>query len=388
MSERSALSAEQEEFRDQVARFVEAEITPNATAWDRDDGDHPYPVHLFGRLGELGWLGVGFPESIGGSGGSPVERCVLFEELARGSAGVALGIYVHTSLAVAALATVAERGLAERFIPSLLAGELTGAWAYAEPDSGADVTQVRLSARRDGANFVLSGSKMYITNATFADLILVVVRTSGEPGRLAGLSVLAVDGQSEGLSRTPMAKLGMRPSELAELHFDDCAVPADRLVGELDNGFRRCLTVLSQGRVFAGALALGLGRAALEAAVVHVATREQFGAPLAAKQAVRMTIAEMTARLRGVRELVYSTAAKLGRGEDYDTDASIAKLVSSETATWVSERCLHLHGASGYMLDSPAQRFYRDCKVNEWGEGANELQREMIFAAVAKGYRP
>ncbi|MCP4968941.1 MAG: hypothetical protein GY926_27400 [bacterium] len=381
-------SAEHDEFRSQVSRFVETEITPHATTWDRDDSIHPYPMHLFGQLGELGWLGVGFDESIGGSGGGPLERCIMFEELARGSAGTALGIYVHTSLATAALTTVANTSLRDQFVPSLLAGELTGAWAYAEPDSGADVTQVRCAARRDGDQFVLNGSKMYITNATFADVILVVVRTSGEPGRLGGLSVLAVDGESEGLTRSSMAKLGMRPSELAELHFDDCVVPADRLVGELDNGFRQCLAVLSQGRIFAGALALGLGNAALQAAVAHVGTREQFGGPLATKQAVRMTIAEMTVRLRGVRLLVYETAEKMARGEPYDTDASITKLVASETATWVSERCLHLHGANGYMLDSPAQRFYRDCKINEWGEGANELQREMIFEAVAKGYTP
>ncbi len=384
----SELSPTQQEFRSQVARFVEAEITPNATIWDRDESSHPYPMHLFSQLGELGWLGVGFSESLGGSGGGPVERCIMFEELARGSAGAALGIYVHTSLAAAALANIAEPALAQRFVPQLLAGGLTGAWAYAEPDSGADVTQVRLAAQRDGDHFILNGSKMYITNATFADVILVVARTSEEPGKLRGISVFAVDGESEGLTRTSMPKLGMRPSELAELHFADCVVPADRLVGEVDGGFRQCLAVLSQGRVFAGALALGLGRAALEAAAAHVGTREQFGAPLAAKQAVRMTIGEMTARLRAVRHLVYAAADKLDRGEPYDTDASIDKLVSSETATWVSERCLHLHGANGYMLDSPAQRFYRDCKINEWGEGANEIQREMIFEAVAKGYTP
>ncbi len=388
MFEQSELTAEQEEFRQHVARFVDAEIAPNATKWDRYEADHPYPMHLFRRLGDLGWLGVGFDESIGGSGGGPIERCILYEELSRGSAGVALGIYVHTALAAAALATVASPELVSRLVPLLLAGVATGAWAYAEPDAGADVTQVRLAARRDGGHFVLDGSKTYISNATFADLILVVVRTSGEPGQLRGLSVLAVDGESEGLSRTPMDKLGMRPSELGELHFDGVVVPVDRLVGDLDSGFRQCLAVLSRGRVFAGAMSLGLGRAALEEAVRHVGTREQFGAPLAAKQAVRMTIADMTARLRGVRELVYTTAGKLARGETYDTDASITKLVASEAATWVSERCLHLHGANGYMLDSPAQRFYRDCKINEWGEGANELQREMIFEAVAQGYRP
>ncbi len=388
MSDGSGLTAEQEAFREQVAKYVDAEIVPNATAWDRDQSDHPYPMHLFHELGDLGWLGVGFDESVGGSGGGPIERCLLYEELSRGSAGAALGIYVHTALAAAALVTVASPELVGQFVPPMLAGGLTGAWAYAEPDAGADVTQVRLAARRDGDSFVLDGSKMYISNAPFADVILVVVRTSGEPGQLKGLSVLAVDGESEGLTRSSMAKLGMRPSELGELHFDGVVVPVARLVGEADSGFRQCLAVLSQGRIFAGAMSLGLGRAALEAAVRHVGTREQFGAPLAAKQAVRMTIADMTARLRGVRELVYSCAAKLERGEPYDTDASVTKLLASEAATWVSERCLHLHGANGYMLDSPAQRFYRDCKINEWGEGANELQREMIFEAVSHGYRP
>jgi len=384
----SELAASRESFRAEVARFTAAEITPNATAWDQTDPDNSYPMQLFTRLGELGWLGVGFNESLGGSGGGPVDRCILFEELAYGSAGAALGLYVHTALAAGALANIADRELAERFVPGMLAGTTTGAWAYAEPDSGADVTQVRLAARRDGDSFVLNGSKMYITNATFADVILVVVRTSGEPGKLGGLSVLAIDGNSEGLTRSSMHKLGMRPSELAELHFENCVVPADRLVGELDKGFRQCLAVLSQGRVFAGALALGLGRAALDTTIAHVGTREQFGGPLAAKQVVRATIADMTTRLRTVRHLVYSAAEKLETGEDYDTDASIAKLVASETATWVSERCLHLHGAQGFMLESPAQRFYRDCKINEWGEGANELQREMIFEAVSRGYRP
>ncbi|MFQ5558863.1 MAG: acyl-CoA dehydrogenase family protein, partial [Acidimicrobiales bacterium] len=174
-------SLTQVDLRTHVERFVAAEISPYATAWDRDEGAHPYPMHLFTKLGELGWLGIGFDESVGGSGGGPVERCVLFEELARGSAGAALGIYVHTALAAAALAQVGGPELAQRFVPTMLAGRLTGAWAYAEPGSGADVTRVSLTARHEGDHFVLNGSKTYITNGTFADLILVVARTSGEP---------------------------------------------------------------------------------------------------------------------------------------------------------------------------------------------------------------
>jgi len=379
------LNDSQEAFRAEVARFAAERIAPHATAWDREDR---YPRELFGELGRLGWLGVGFDEAVGGSGGGPVERCLLVEGLARASAGVALGVYVHTALASGALADVAGAALRDRFLPRLLAGEITGAWAYAEPGAGADVTQARLAARRDGDQWVLDGAKAYITNGTFADVILVVARTGHQPGRLSGLSVLAVDGASPGLTRTAMAKVGMHPSELAELHFDGVVVPADRLVGDVDAGFGQCLTTLSRGRVFGGALALGLAGAALDEAARHVAGREQFGGPLAALQAVRFNLADMAARLRAARALVYDAAAALATGRPYDTDASIAKLVASEAATWIAERAMHLHGAQGFMLDSPVQRYYRDCKVLEYGEGANEVQRELIAKALLSGYRP
>ena len=378
-------TAEQRAFRDEVSRFVEAEITPHVREWERA---RTYPTELFPRLGSLGWIGIGIPEDLGGSGGGAVERCILFEELSRASAGVALGIYVHAVLAGGALALVASGELRDAALPGVLSGETTGAWAYAEPDSGADVTRVRLAARRDGDTYVLDGSKLYITNGTIADLILVVARTSGEPGSLEGISVFAVDGDVEGLNRRSMDKLGMHPSELGELHFDEVVVPATRLVGQVDAGFRQCLPVLSQGRIFGATLALGIGRAALDAATAHVQVREQFGGPLTRQQAVRFTIAEMAARLTAARTLVYDAANMLDGGKPFDTEASIAKLVASETATWLAERAMHLHGAQGYMMESPVQRYYRDCKIIEYGEGANEVQREMIFQAVAKGWRP
>lgn len=373
------------DFRDQVARFAQDEIAPRAQEWDESER---FPKGLFAELGSLGWLGVGLPESAGGSGGGAVMRSVLVEELARASAGIALGIYVHTALATAAIAAVGGRELASRYVPPLVRGELTGAWAYAEPDAGADVTQVRLRADVDGDQLVLDGTKLYITNATFADVLVVVVRTSGEIGSLKGISVVVVDGDAPGLERRPMRKLGMRASELGELHFTGCRVPVGNLVGDLHSGFRQCLPVLSRGRVFGGALALGLGSAALSEAIRHTSTREQFGGPLARQQAVRFTLADMTARLAAARTLVERAAARLDAGEDYDTDASIAKLYASETATWVAERALHLHGAQGLMADSPVQRYHRDCKILEYGEGVNEMQREMIHKALVAGFRP
>lgn len=379
------LTETQAELQAAVERFAAAEIAPRVRDWDAAE---EFPRHLFPLLGELGWLGIGFDEGIGGSGGGPVERCILVEGLARASAGVALGIYVHMVLAAGALAAVAGPDLAGRLLPALLSGEMCGAWAYAEPDSGADVTRVNLRAKRDGDSYVLEGTKLYITNGTFADVILVVARTAGEPGTLKGLSVLAVDGDSPGLTRLPMKKLGMRASELGELVFSGCTVPTDRLVGEEHAGFRQCLPVLSQGRIFGGALALGLGRAAVDEATRHVLSREQFGGPLTDLQTVRFTIADMVARLCAARSLVYGAAAAMAQGHSFDTEASIAKLVASETATFLAERAMHLHGAAGFMADATVGRLYRDCKILEYGEGTNEIQREMIFKATAAGFRP
>ncbi|MEZ5174992.1 MAG: acyl-CoA dehydrogenase family protein [Acidimicrobiia bacterium] len=379
------LTSDQTAFRDEVERFVASEIAPHVREWELADR---YPVELFKRLGDLGWLGIGIPEEAGGSGGGAVERCILFEELSVASAGVALGIYVHAVLAGGALALVASDELRNSALPGVLTGSTIGAWAYAEPDSGADVTRVRLAAKTTGDTFTLNGSKLYITNGTIADLILVVARTSGEPGSLAGISVFAVDGDTPGLTRTEMDKLGMDPSKLGELHFDDVKVPSSRLVGRVDEGFRQCLPVLSQGRIFGATLALGIGRAALDAAVSHTRTREQFGGPMSELQAVRFTLADMAARLVASRNLVYDAAGMLDAGSPYDTEASIAKLVASETTTWLAERAMHLHGAQGYMMESPVQRYYRDCKIIEYGEGANEVQREMIFTALTKGWRP
>jgi len=378
------LEPSQAALRAECERWAEREIAPNAQRWDEQE---QFPRALFEQLGALGWLGAGIPEELGGSGGSALERVLVLETIARASPAVALGVYVHAVLAAGALASVASPELARAELPALLRGERVGAWAYAEPDAGADVTRARLAARRDGEDYVLDGTKLFITNGTIADRIVVVARTGGEPGRLQGLSLLLVDGDSPGLARRPMRKLGMRASDMGELHFTGCRVPRARLVGDEHAGFRASLPVLSQGRVLGGALACGLAQSALADALAHVQAREQFGAPLSALQGVRFTLADLAAQLAAARALVYGAAGRLARGRSFDVEASIAKLVASEAATRIAERALHLHGAQGYMADSAAQRHYRDCKVFEWGEGANELQREMIFTALSRGYR-
>lgn len=368
------LSEDERQFRDAVRNFADREIVPHARRWDEEER---YPRHLFARFGELGWLGTGFPESEGGGGGA-VHYALLCSELARGSAGVALGLYVHTALAGAAilhLGTIEQR---RRWLPPALRGEKILCWAYAEASAGADVSTVRTRARRQGDEFVLDGAKLYITNAPFADAIIVVASTAPDLG-LKGLSLFVVETATPGLRiSAPLKKLGMGASEMAEIVFDDCRLPTANLLGVEHRGFLQAMKVLSLGRVASAAFGVGLGRAALQAAIAYGRERIQFGQPITSHQFVRFTLAEMATRLEAAWRLTLHAARLIDAVQPFDAEASMAKLFASETCTWVCERALHLSGAQGYMRESAAQRFYRDCKVLELGEGTSEIQRETI----------
>lgn len=366
-------TAAQIEFKYQVDRFVKKEIRPFAQQWDQQK---ECPLEIIKKLGELEYLRAGFPESVDGIGGT-VDQLLLIEGLAAGSAGVALSVYVHIGLACAALEAIGDGEQQERYLKPALKGEKIGCWAYAEPDAGADITSVQLSALEDGDSYVLNGSKLYITNGTIADFAVVVARTSDAPG-LNGISLFIVEKDQEGFTNKEMAKLGMRSSKLAELFFKDCRVPKKQLLGPLDSGFRLSIKVLSKGRALASAFAVGMGMEALRQTVEYTKLRQQGGGPLTRQQYIRFTLADMETRLEAARLMAYSTADLIDKEQPFDLECSIAKLFSTETLTWCCERALHLHGAYGYMMDSDIQRLYRDCKVLEFGEGTSEIQREMI----------
>jgi len=369
------LSDEERVFSEAVAAFVAREITPSAARWDRDGRA---PRALFRQLGALGWLGCGFPEEVGGSGGGSALYALLCAELARGSAGVALGIYVHTALACGALLHLGDEAQRRRWLPGALSGERVGCWAYAEPDAGADVSRVSTRARRDGDGYVLDGAKLYITNAPIADFAVVVASTDPDRG-VKGLSVFYVEADNPGMRvGQPMSKLGMGASEMAEIVFEGCRVPAEARLGPEHTGFLVAMRVLTLGRIAAASFGVGLGRAALEAALGYTRERRQFGGPLTRQQFVRFTLADMATRLAASWQLTLGAARLADAGQPHGTEASMAKLFATETCTWACERALHLCGAQGYMSESPAQRFYRDCKVLELGEGTSEIQRETI----------
>ncbi len=369
------LSVDERQFRDSVRAFVEREIAPQATHWDLEER---YPRELLRRFGELGWLGTGFPEDCGGSGGGAVHYALLCSELAHGSAAIALGLYVHTALAASAVLHLGSEEQKRRLLPGAMRGEQILCWAYAEAGAGADVSSVRTRARREGGDYVLDGAKLYITNSTFADTMVVVASTAPELG-VKGLSLFIVERDRPGVSvGKPLKKLGMGASEMAEIVFDGCRVPPANLLGEENRGFVQAMKVLTLGRVASAAFGVGLGHAALETATAYARERVQFGSPIAKQQFVRFTLAEMATRLEAAWQLTLHAARLIDARQPFDREASMAKLFASEACTWACERALHLCGAQGYMRESPAQRFYRDCKVIELGEGTSEIQRETI----------
>lgn len=375
----SSLSNEELQFRDAVRDFSANEIAPNAARWDMEER---YPRELFRKLGELGWLGASFPEEYGGSGGGATLYALLCAELARGSAAIALGLYVHTALASAAILHLGDEAQKSRYLPDALAGKKIGCWGYAEAGAGADISCVATRAVRDGDDYVLNGAKLYITNSPFADFMVIVASTAPDRG-LKGASLFIVDRETKGVSvSAPFRKLGMGASEMAEIVFDDARVPASNLLGTEHLGFLQALKVLTLGRIASAAFGVGLGRAALEESINYTNTRMQAGQPVSRHQFVRFTIADMATKLEAAWRLTLHAAHVADEGLAHDCEASMAKLFATETCTHVCERALHLCGAQGYMRESAAQRFYRDCKVLELGEGTSEIQRETIFRHI------
>ncbi|MCH7910518.1 MAG: acyl-CoA dehydrogenase family protein [Candidatus Hydrogenedentes bacterium] len=369
------LSEEEKLFQESVRSFTESEILPHADTWDREGS---YPRELFKRVAEQGLLGTSFPEEYGGSGGGALLYAIQCVELAKGSSGVALGIYVHTALASAALLHLGSEEQKQRYLPPAMRGEEIGCWAYAEPGAGSDVSTVSTRAEKRGDTYVLNGSKMYITNAPFADFMIVVASTDPDKG-LKGLSLFIVERGFEGVSTGPkMEKLGMGASEMSEIFFEDCVVPEANLLGPEDVGFLAAMKVLTLGRIASAGFAIGLSEAALRTTLEHVRVREQFGGPLFNQQFIRFTLVDMSVQIEASWRLTEHAARVADAGLPHDREASMAKLFATEACTKICERALHLSGAQGYMLESPVQRFYRDCKVLEYGEGSSEIQRETL----------
>ncbi len=370
-----SFTEEQEIFRRTLREFAKREILPLAESCDRSGS---YPRELFRRMGELGYLGVAFSTVEDTTAAGPVTLAILAEELARASAGIALGIYVHVALALSAVAAFGTSKQKQSYLEPGIEGKKIGAWAFAEADAGSDPGGIRTRARRDGDHYVVNGAKMFITNGTFADFVVATVSTDPDRG-MKGLSLLIVDTSTPGFQVARRVEmLGVRAAETAELVFEDCRVPVTDLLGEENLGFTAAMRTLTLGRIMAAAFAVGLATVAFEHALDYARSRRAFGKPIGAFQGLAWKLADMSTAIEASRILTLQAAWKAAQGQPHILEASRAKLFATETCTRVVEQAMQIHGGYGYAMELPLQRFYRDCKVLEIGEGTSEIQRNTI----------
>ncbi|MFF4296141.1 acyl-CoA dehydrogenase family protein [Streptomyces vinaceus] len=372
------LSEEQEAVRRLAREFAEREITPYAAEWDRAESVDRAIVR---KLGDLGFLGLTVPEEYGGSGGDHLAYVLVTEELGRGDSAVR-GI-VSVSLGLVAK-TVAAWGTEEQkreWLPRLCSGEALGCFGLTEPGTGSDAGSLTTRAVREGDAYVVSGSKMFITNGTWADVVLLFARTNEEPGH-RGISAFLVPTDTPGLTRREVhGKLGLRGQATAELALDGVEVPASAMLGPEGKGFSVAMSALAKGRMSVAAGCVGIAQAALDAAVSYAAQREQFGKPIAHHQLVQELIADISVDVDAARLLTWRVADLVDRGQPFATESSTAKLFASEAAVRAASNALQVHGGYGYIDEYPAGKLLRDARVMTLYEGTSQIQKLLIGRA-------
>lgn len=372
------LSEEQAAVRRLAEDFVAREVTPYAAAWDRAES---VDKSIVKKLGALGFLGLTIPEEYGGCGGDHLAYCLVTEELGRGDSSVR-GI-VSVSLGLVAK-TVAHWGSEEQkraWLPRLTSGEALGCFGLTEPGTGSDAGNLATRAVRDGGEYVINGSKMFITNGTWADVVLLFARTDDVPGH-RGVSAFLVPADAPGLSRRPIhGKLGLRGQATAEVVLQDVRVPASALLGPEGKGFSIAMSALAKGRMSVAAGCVGIARAALDAAVGYAGQREQFGRSIAHYQLVQELISDISVDVDAARLLTWRVADLIDRGEEFATAASKAKLFASEAAVRAANNALQVYGGYGYIDEYPVGKLLRDARVMTLYEGTSQIQKLIIGRA-------
>jgi butyryl-CoA dehydrogenase len=370
-----ALSPQHHEIRRTVREFAEGRIVPVADELERKG---EFPHEIIREAASLGLLGVPYPEEVGGTGLDSVAYAITIEELSRVSGSVGIIVSAHTSLGCNPLYLAGTNEQKERYLRPLASGQKLGAYGLTEPSAGSDSRGTRTRAHRDGDCWVLNGSKRFITNAGVADTYIVTAVTDRE-AESGKISAFIVEANAPGFSIGRMEeKMGLHASNTGELLFDDCRIPADNLLGQEGEGDKLFLRTLDGGRIGIGAMALGLAQAAFEAASAYAKTREQFGRPIAAFQGVAFMIADMATELDAARLLVYRAAWLKDQGKPFSTEAAMAKLFASEVASRVTNAAIQVHGGYGYITEYKVERYLRDAKLTEIGEGTSQIQRLVI----------
>jgi alkylation response protein AidB-like acyl-CoA dehydrogenase len=378
MIEDFGLEREHREFRDHFRRFVADKVAPIAT---RGEEQRRFPREVYAVLREAGFLAVNFPVEVGGGGGDLLTGCIFYEELTRASAGVSAGVFAHQHLAAGPVLHFGTEEQKREFLLPALRGERLGAFGLTEPDAGSDIRGIKTTARRDGGDFVLNGSKLYITNGSIADFMLVAART-GEERTAAALSMFIVETRDPGVAARDLVKVGNHSSSTAFVSLEDVRVPARRVLGEAGRGLAQLKATLTEGRILVANRGLGLAQEAWELILRYANERTAFGRTIGSFQGVAFKIAEMAARIDAVRLMIYRAARLRMAGHDCVREASMAKYLASEAAVRVTGEALLLHGGAGYMEEMKVARLYRDAPEAWIGEGTNEIQLSVIARSL------
>lgn len=365
-------TSDHEAFRDQLRRFVAKEITPHADAWD-EAGE--FPRELYRKAAEIGLLGLNFPEEHGGITADRFYAIIAGQELARGgSGGVAASLMSHT-IGCPPIAKLGSEHLKRKVLPGVLAGEKIAALAITEPGGGSDVASLKTTAKRDGNDYIVRGEKTFITSGMRADYYTVAVRT-GDAG-MGGISLLLIDRDTPGFTRTPLKKMGWWASDTATLHFDDCRVPVENLIGTENRGFIGIMLNFNDERLGLSASAIGFARVAYEDALDYAKQRETFGKPLIRHQVIRHKLVDMAQRIEASQAFLERIAWALDQGENPIAELCMLKNQATQTMAFCASEAVQIFGGAGFMRGARVERIYREVKVNAIGGGAEEIMKDL-----------
>jgi alkylation response protein AidB-like acyl-CoA dehydrogenase len=385
------LSSEHQLLRSTIRDFMEKEVAPVIEEHERE---HKFPVEIVKRLGEMGWLGIPIPEDEGGAGMDTLAYAIAIEEIGRVWGSLGLIVAAHTSLGCGPLHLAGTKEQKDRYLVPMAGGQVIGAYGLTEPGAGSDAGGTRTTARWEGeggadfepgssGEWVIDGGKRFITNAGQAGTYIITARTGSKDDGNAEISAFILPADTPGFRVVRIEdKLGLHASATGELAFDRCRIPSENLLGERGDGFRTFLKILDGGRISIGALALGIAQGAYDASVPYAQTRQQFGKPIGAFQGVAFMIADMATEIEAARALVWKSAWLKDQGRDYSLVAAQAKLFASEVSSRVTNNAIQVHGGYGYVTEYPVERYLRDAKLTEIGEGTSQVQRLVIARRI------
>jgi len=377
------LKEEHLQVREMARRFADEQVAPVARDLDEREA---FPDGLVKQMGELGFLGLPFPEKYGGAGLDTLAYAIAVEEIARACGSTAITLAAHVSLGCGPVYAVGNEEQKQKFLVPMAKGEALGAFGLTEPEAGSDAAGTKTRADKVDGGWRVNGSKIYITNGSVATYITFTARSDASKGT-KGISAFIIPTATPGFRvGKKEKKMGLRASDTVEVVFEDCFVPDDALLGDASGGFQAFMRTLTGGRISIGALALGLAQGAYEHAAKYSKIRKQFGQPIASFQGIQFMLAEMATRIEASRLMVYHAAALRDAGKEFAKEASMAKLFASETGNWVTDKAIQVHGGIGYCRDVPVERLHRDAKLMEIGEGTSEIQKLVIAREILKAF--